>query len=1044
MSTNIGFISAGAGSGKTYRMTSCLYDELKAGVTPEKVIATTLTKKAANELVERVRQRLMTEQEYALAIGMGEALIGTVNSVCGQLVGRLAFAAGLPPVLDVIDEQPAALFFAQALEDAVDTDEVRILNSLAARLGQEDWKKTVHFLVNQARANTIAPVAMPAKAEQSLAELLPFFPQPEQREFNQELKIVIGLALAEIAGNGDATKGTAAYASDLRDALRNLENGELPWGGWVKLSKAKATQRSEPAAEQVREVALCYDRHPGLTADIADWIRRIFAIAGRAMDSYQRFKKERGLIDFIDQEELLLRLLDKPEVTALLDGEIDLLLVDEFQDTSPIQLALFVRLASLARKAVWVGDVKQAIYGFRGCDPALMSAVVKTMEQDGRPVETLDTSRRSRPQLVDLVNALFVPAFAGQLPAAQVQLKPHRSEVLDDSALEFWSLDGTNKALRSAALAAGVRQLFTGGRMVVDRNTQQIRPLRFRDVALLSRTNDNAAAYAEALAALWLPVSLGRAGLLATPEARLALACLRRMVDAGDTLASAEIVALGEAGAPESWLQERIDYLAAGGNSRRWRLEGDRVHPALAALEQLRAELPILSPAEVLERVLLLGEVERTVVSWGPTAFAASQRLTNLEALRSLARNYEDACRRTRSAATVPGLLFWLADLKSEGLDNREQDDSADAIQVLTHHRAKGLEWPVVICGDLDFGIRSRIWEVTALSETTMTDISRPLAGRRLRYWPWPFARQSSGIAVNDQISASPIGLEDLERQTREAIRLLYVSTTRARDLLILPYAGKDGKRSWLDCLNADWLRATEGLLRMPGGKSIKCSDKFFTLATEGAEGERPSGFPWFSLRQEPTAKIPASVTPSSLPKVSATIGRTIPLGNRLTLRGTPGMDVIGTAVHGIIGAFLCGGLAVDAPQRALALLQSYQVDGHLDAAEILARADGLKATLIKEFGATHFYPEWPVQGVLPNGQRFAGWADLLIDTPAGWILIDHKTFPGKAEEWAQQALGYSGQLDVYRQAVAGATGRPVLSQWIHFCIGGGLVEVAE
>jgi len=65
---------------------------------------------------------------------------------------------------------------------------------------------------------------------------------------------------------------------------------------------------------------------------------------------------------------------------------------------------------------------------------------------------------------------------------------------------------------------------------------------------------------------------------------------------------------------------------------------------------------------------------------------------------------------------------------------------------VLTHHRAKGLEWPVVICADLDFAIRSGIWKATALSETAMTDISRPLDGRRLRYWPWPFASNRRGL----------------------------------------------------------------------------------------------------------------------------------------------------------------------------------------------------------------------------------------------------------------------------------------------------------
>ena len=1042
MSANIEFISAGAGSGKTYRMTGCLYDELKNGVLPERVIATTFTKKAANELVERVRQRLMAENEFDLAIGMGEALIGTVNSVCGQLLGRLAFAAGLPPVLDVIDEQPAALFFAQALEDAVDTEEVRVLNRLAARFGLDDWKKTLHALVNQARANTIAPEALPEQAEHSLGELLAFFPEPLERDLDAELQAVVAAALTEIAGNGDETKGTADYVSLLRDTLRKLERGELPWSDWVKLSKASATKRSDPEAAKVRDVALFYDRHPALTAEIGEWVRRVYGIAGRAMDSYRRFKQERGLIDFIDQEELLLRLLENPAVAASLQGEIDLLLVDEFQDTSPIQLALFVRLAGLAKKAVWVGDVKQAIYGFRGCDPALMSAVVKAMEQEGRPVETLGTSRRSRPQLVELANALFVPAFAGQLPAAQVKLTPHRTELLDDNALEFWHLEGKNKDLRAGALAAAVQRLFASGRRVVDRNSGQPRPLRFRDVALLCRTHKNAAQYVAAISALGLPVSLGRAGLLATPEARLALACLRRLVNAGDTLASAEIVALHGTLAPEQWLQDRLEFLANGGDSRRWRLEGDNPHPALVALEQLRPELPVLSPAEVLERALLLAEVEHAVVAWGLTEFAVSQRLTNLETLRALARRFEDACRRTRSAATVPGLLFWLEDLAEEELDEREQDNSADAIQVLTHHGAKGLEWPAVICADLDAAIRPGVWGVTALSETPVVDIAEPLAGRRLRYWPWPFGKQSAGISLNDRILNSPLGEEDLARQTQEARRLLYVSITRARDLLIMPFAANGKARPWLDCLGADWLRATDGELLLPDGHKIICRElRFDSEAAEPGE-TTPISFPWFPQRLTPSPKLPATVIPSSLEAVPASIGRVLRLGERLTLRGKPDMNTVGTAVHGLIGAVLCGGLAVDSLARATALLDRYGVSSYLDAAEILARAELLKTTLVTEYGATAFYPEWPVQGVLDNCQRFAGWIDLLVDTPEGWILIDHKSFPGRSEEWAGQALGYSGQLAAYRTAVEVATERLVRSSWINFWIGGGMVEV--
>ena len=85
---------------------------------------------------------------------------------------------------------------------------------------------------------------------------------------------------------------------------------------------------------------------------------------------------------------------------------------------------------------------------------------------------------------------------------------------------------------------------------------------------------------------------------------------------------------------------------------------------------------------------------------------------------------------------------------------------------------------------------------------------------------------------------------------------------------------------------------------------------------------------------------------------------------------------------------------------------------------------------------------EWPVTAVMDNGQTLSGWIDLLLETEDGWVVIDHKSFPGGRGDWADKAVGYSGQLDAYRRAVETATGRPVVSQWIHFSVGGGLVEV--
>ena len=137
-----------------------------------------------------------------------------------------------------------------------------------------------------------------------------------------------------------------------------------------------------------------------------------YETAETALALYADYKRKTGLIDFTDQETMLLDLLESNEdIRAELAQRLHTLFVDEFQDTSPLQLALFLRLGGLAKRAVWVGDPKQAIYGFRGTDPALMDAVLRSLGDKRVPANILSTSRRSRPDLVHLVNAHFCSGF---------------------------------------------------------------------------------------------------------------------------------------------------------------------------------------------------------------------------------------------------------------------------------------------------------------------------------------------------------------------------------------------------------------------------------------------------------------------------------------------------------------------------------------------------------------------------------------------------------------------------------------------------------
>lgn len=158
MAGRITFVSAGAGSGKTYWLTQILHEKLSSKqVSPSGVMATTFTRKAATELRERVRTALLENGEVTLANSMGQARIGTVNSVCRGLLERFAFEAGLAPVQRVLEEAQAGALVREALDAVSDTETLQRINSPARRLGIDDWDEKLKLLIDLARANDIAP-----------------------------------------------------------------------------------------------------------------------------------------------------------------------------------------------------------------------------------------------------------------------------------------------------------------------------------------------------------------------------------------------------------------------------------------------------------------------------------------------------------------------------------------------------------------------------------------------------------------------------------------------------------------------------------------------------------------------------------------------------------------------------------------------------------------------------------------------------------------------------------------------------------------------
>lgn len=1053
--TNIEFISAGAGSGKTYTLTERMEVLLASGeVNPAGILATTFTKMAAAELHERVRQKLIESGKTQTANAMGQSLIGTVNGVCGSLIERFSFEAGLPPEQTVLDEADATQLFNQSLDETLESDTaiVSSMNKLATKLGIVDertkaplWRGQIQNIVDAARSNNLDREALMASIETSAESLFNYFPKVSRRDLSDELASAMARAINQFDPDEDKTKGSKTYFNNLKSYQRSLNNGTLAWPDWIRLSKAVPTKKSLALAEAVQSIASDYGKHPSLRADISEFIGCLFTVAADALTVYRNLKARRSLMDFVDQEQRLLEILDQPLVAEALSEELQLLMVDEFQDTSPIQLAIFIKLSALADKAIWVGDIKQSIYGFRGSDPSLMLTVIDHLKQQGAPINILPKSWRSRPELVEYINNLFVPAFANSLSEDQVALVPATQSPLKCAAVEHWQLQGKNKEQQADALAGAIQKMVASDKQaIVDRHTKQERALQYGDIAVLCRSNNNLAEQAEAFAEFGIPVSYLRAGLLNTPEATFAMACLRRLASERDTLATAEIRALSLDESAEDWLSDRLQYLQQDLPSSRW--SEDSI-AALQALSSERVRLLHLTPSEAFEQALQVTGAREVVARWCKTPQQVEQRLKNIEALLGYSQQYLDSCLAQNLAATVPGLILWLQQLQASETDFQATPDSG-AVVLLTHHRSKGLEWPMVVAADLSARVRPRIWGLQVEPSADGFDMANPLAGRRLRYWPGFFGAQTKGIAIKDDVEQGVEGQQALLAASEEDKRLLYVSLTRARDKLVLLSTEKKPNASefghWWDCVEVSSLLPEADSLSLDGGTEIDTTFVSQPVA-ESQFTQQQQAIHWLgagakvSANQEPfTARY---LSPSSAsPIATADIGESLAIAERIDLHGNPDMSALGDAIHAVIATAVINGSQCN--ERTARVLADHGVAEAIDADKVEAMAANFISAITEKFQPLQWLVEKPISFVNAKGQEVHGFIDLLLETKQGWVVIDHKSSPKARSEWHNTALEYSGQLETYRQALEAVTEKPVVGSWIHYAVTGGLVEV--
>lgn len=1091
-------IGASAGTGKTHRLTSCVLDALDAGLAPEALCGVTFTKKAAGELTERLRTRLFAAGKPALAQRLGMAYLGTTNAVGLRLVAEYAIEAGLSPEVGVLPEDGGGFLHA-LIEQVVSDAQQRSLDALAARLRinwdsgtrTTNWQADVFEIVDAARMNRIGPVALPAMAARSWQTLSAFLDPPSSADLDAAL--LDALDAAERALAGSDVKKDIKFLDRLAERRADLADGIWePWAALdrVDLSKGFSTQR-----DAIQAAALAVLSHPRLHADLARYIAETFAAAAAMLAAFADWKKAARVVDHTDQLDLAWHVIGRPEVAAELRASLGLVVVDELQDSNPLQLALFTRLHGLAGHSVWVGDPKQCIFEWNGADPSLVDVVLASMKATGSPaaslagafspglailpatsggeIERLTVNRRSRPELVNAVSELFASAFGAHgMHPDEVRVSAFRSEPKGVATLPPLGLglyDPDQERFASAA-AARVAALLAApsDTLVVDRWSGECRPVSAGDIAVLLTSNDQCRELAAALGRYGVRAATARNGLLQTPEGCLLRAALALVVAADDPVAEAEIEALlgrdGDRDAViaqrDAWLTARIQAVAAQA--------GSRPGPWSRQLDAVRDELAALSPGAVVERIFAVLDLARRLQTLPDGAI----RTANLDALRRLTASYEALATARSQPLTVSGLLRAFAAIIADDKDMPLVDEqhvtaSPDAVQVMTYHKAKGLEWPVVFLGGLDKSPKRDVFSVACESDAATFSLEDPLSARWVRDWPWPFLPTRTGV-LEQRVSASPLGQHVQLRERRERVRLLYVGFTRARDHLVLLIAEKakgDRATAWLDELTTAgkpaWELTRDAVPRLfvtgpEGVKSEVRSRRSQAVAAPAAISapalgawRRPEGAAPPLPRRDVS---PSRVTADDLTRLGVRAwtprGPMTQLGNALAIptpRGFTEWDHLGTAIHGFLASDEVGMHHDERMRRATTWSRAHKTEAQLAPQTLIDAADRFARWVAQRWPGAQVVCEVPIAADIEEGgnrRRISGVIDALIVTDAGWVVVDHKSFPAPGGVW-KKAGELAPQLALYAHALAALpAGRPVIGIGLHFPIAGVIVEL--
>lgn len=1035
---NTTFVNAGAGSGKTYRLTKDIAQMITDGkCKAEEIILTTYTEAAAKDLREKVRSTLYSKELYEAAMNIDNAAIGTIHSIAYQFVSRYWYLLGISANVSIMDTEGSKFCISQSLASLpskVDMDLFdNVLNSFNVTKSINNrtipdpdfWKKELKDIIDKTIELCIDEKQLEEAKEESkrlLLKVIKWNCFDITSDIFARTKDSLTRIFNAIADN--ARKDKEAKRKELLDSLDALKDDRkiegLPISKLYSLLKNNVVEPKgyllENLPDDINYLQNIYEKIPASNQVrnlVENYIDIIFRLAIQWKKEYEEFKRKRCLLDFGD---LLLKfdeLLNNEEVVADIQSRYKVAFVDEFQDCSPLQVKSFVRLSELMEQSVWVGDIKQAIYGFRGTNTELIQSVISEIERgnNGNKLDNLEYCWRSNETIVNLVNNIFCekvfcgPPLKDELIRLGIPNRPendpHKPQERELQHMHFVTLNydknGTlkpnaKKVDNPDALAEKVEELIASG------------AYKANEIAILYRQNSEVMKCANALKARGIAYN-ARIDREAE-EAENSMDAISSFISAvvsfaarGDNELSKAIIAnrIENGYSVSKLITDRLQYIES--DSKEWLSDVDIVN----RISSIRNAIGNQSVSAAIETIIVELNLADLIKRIDPSAPAYNY----CSALEKKAATYEGMRANFGLSSTLVDFVEYL---KQHPIEYPGDDNG---VSVMTYHKSKGLEWPcVILCSLHHAPVDADKTYFGVLTYNTATDTLLRLV---------PSALKSIAKGLLQSFEDNSFFKEIKHATINEAKRLMYVGMTRPKEQLILTTYGTKNGDDWLTSIGCDSIdsRAAAQVINWGGANWKHIVENYVALE----QGDVVTEAVEFTTLKQPTEHLSYDgkfISPSKVEtdKQLYSVEQCGTFAGRISATAADGRDsTIGDFIHHI----MCLWNGNNSIIETLSTAYGVRADVEAVAASIINFWKWMEKTYGK---ATQVDREMPFSFTNNLGQIITGEIDLVYHTAEGDVLVDYKTYQGSVAHLTDKDSDffsgkYGGQLALYEEALS-------------------------